>query len=625
MKKAASLFIFILLFSYANTAMAQRYELVWEERFDSLNRDVWTHWIGTAFNNEWQYYTDRDTNSYVEDGILYLIGLREEYEGRGWTSARVKSQYNADFLYGRFEIRAKLPGNRGMWPAIWMMPTDRQYGTWPYSGEMDIMEFRGHQTTKTDGTIHFSRRAFHSNGSQASADRRLMGGSYELPTGSFSEDFHRFGYEWTPDYMEWFVNDVSFLKITREEVEERAEIYPFNRNFYFILNLAIGGDYLGSFQPNELTPDRSEMLIDYIKVWQDQNQRPEIDLDYRTRVQVPGLEPFTLEADATDSDGSIARVDFFVQDKLVGTATEAPFEIEWMPFVDGCYNLEAKATDNESATRTSTRSIQLVVGTGCTQGPFLDEPTSLPGTLELEHFDVGGFEVSYLDFSDSLNTGNELGNDFRQNEAVDIIPHPTDSETNYVITDMEGKEWMEYTIQIEETGLYNIELIGISEGRSARINLELDGEELTFFTRITGEDGDMISRLREGIEMEAGTHTLRVLVGTGGIKLDKLIFSNSSVSNENSPLTPKQTQLFPNYPNPFNPTTNINFELGTAQNVTVAVYNTLGQPVSQLFSGRLNAGSHSYTFDASALSSGLYFVQLRTLSGIQTRKMTLLK
>lgn len=268
------LFLPLLLSVFFSPVCAQEYNMVWSDEFDqeSFDNETWTSWQGTAFNDELQYYTPRDTNIYVQDGMLYLVGLREDHEGRNWTSGRIKTQDQFEFKYGKVEVRAKLPAGKGLWPAFWMLGANISEIGWPYCGEIDIMESRGHQTNKISGTVHYSAVS-RTDSSNPLSDRRLIGSDYILPDqGDFSNSFHLYQLEWTESEIIWFIDGVEFFRLTKSEIEENTSFYPFNESFYLILNLAIGGEYLEEQQPDASTPDRNELVVDYIRVFQEANK-----------------------------------------------------------------------------------------------------------------------------------------------------------------------------------------------------------------------------------------------------------------------------------------------------------------------------------------------------------------
>ena len=182
-----------------------KWKLVWADEFNGKTIDE-TRWHFEVNgkgggNHELQYYTKRPANAFVENGHLVIAALKEDYTGpdghRDYTSARLVTQGAGDWKYGRFEARLKLPKGRGLWPAFWMMPTESVYGSWPLSGEIDIMELIGHEPNVVYGTLHYGNpwpKSGHS------------GASYRLPTGDFSEGFHVFAVEWEPREIRWYVD-----------------------------------------------------------------------------------------------------------------------------------------------------------------------------------------------------------------------------------------------------------------------------------------------------------------------------------------------------------------------------------------------------------------------------------
>jgi beta-glucanase (GH16 family) len=134
-----------------------------------------------------------------------------------------------------------------MWPAIWMMPTDNAYGGWPSSGEMDIMELLGNQPNKVYGTIHWSAGGHQQSGS-----------SFALKSGTFADTFHVFAYEWEAGKQRWYIDDSLYFSTARGQ--------PFDKRFYLILNVAVGGSWPGN--PNNTTPFPNDMVVDYVRVYQ---------------------------------------------------------------------------------------------------------------------------------------------------------------------------------------------------------------------------------------------------------------------------------------------------------------------------------------------------------------------
>lgn len=210
-------------------------------------------------NNELQFYTDRLENAVVEDGMLKIKVLREDYEGFAYTSARMITKGKFQQKYGRFEARIKLPWGQGMWPAFWMLGDDNGVDVWPQIGEIDVMENRGQEPTLIAGSIHGPG---YSGANAVTKD-------YELLNDRFDSDFHVFGIEWGPNYINYYVDDVLYNQITPASLEEEGvdrSNWVFNdREFYIIMNVAVGGNYVGPVGPN--TPFPQEMQVDYVRVY----------------------------------------------------------------------------------------------------------------------------------------------------------------------------------------------------------------------------------------------------------------------------------------------------------------------------------------------------------------------
>jgi beta-glucanase (GH16 family) len=257
----------IIAFLQVIPVQAQEWRLVWSDEFDgdSLDLTKWSFQYGTGTseglvgwgNNELQYYTDREANIFVADGKLHIVARQEAYMNRNYTSARIRSIHNGDWKYGRFEIRAKLPEGRGLWPAIWMMPTENVYGGWAASGEIDIVELVGHEPDVVHGTLHYGGRW---------PNNVHRGARFQLQEGKFSDDFHTFTLLWREGEMRWFVNGIYYQNQNSWFTAGHDFPAPFDQRFHFILNVAVGGNWPGS--PNHTTVFPQEMVIDYIRVYQ---------------------------------------------------------------------------------------------------------------------------------------------------------------------------------------------------------------------------------------------------------------------------------------------------------------------------------------------------------------------
>ncbi len=237
--------------------------LVWSDEFnnDFLDTTIWTRLEGEYwFNEELQAYTKSSANSYCEDGKLKITARKEKYGIRDYTSARIVSRYNADFRYGRFEASIKMPEGKGIWPAFWMMPTEDKYGTWPSSGEIDIMEFLGHELTTNHGAIHY--------GNGLGYRHEQQHGAYYDRDAKRNEGFHVYAIEWEPGIFRWYFNGKRFHTATAKKTSFH---WPFDQDFHFILNVAVGGRWPGN--PNETTVFPQTLEVDYVRVYKYNTQK----------------------------------------------------------------------------------------------------------------------------------------------------------------------------------------------------------------------------------------------------------------------------------------------------------------------------------------------------------------
>jgi beta-glucanase (GH16 family) len=248
-----------------NQSTAGNRKLVWEDNFDgdSLDFSKWGIEVN-AFgggNNELQIYTDRKENVRVTGGNLILEARRDNASIAGTTrqysSGRVRTKNRGDWKYGRIEVRAKLPAGAGLWPAIWMLPTDEKYGGWARSGEIDIMEFRGQNANEILGTLHYG---------DAWPRNTSSGKEYKLPEGNFTDAFHTFAIEWRAGQIQWFVDGKLVQTQSKWSTTGGAFPAPFDQKFHLLLNLAVGGGFVGPVGGDTEFP--AQFLIDYVRVYQ---------------------------------------------------------------------------------------------------------------------------------------------------------------------------------------------------------------------------------------------------------------------------------------------------------------------------------------------------------------------
>jgi beta-glucanase (GH16 family) len=258
----ATTWAFLAVVSPRAADVPDGWELVWSDEFngDSLDRSKWEFEVNArgGGNRELQYYVTNNVR--VRDGFLTIEARREHYTGlegtREFTSSRIRTRRRGDWLQGRFEIRAKLPRGKGLWPAIWMLPTDSRYGGWPRSGEIDIMELLGHEPNRIHGTLHYTGR---------SGDHASSGGAFTQQAGSFADGFHVFRLDWEPAGMWWYVDAKSYHAATNWSSGTNAFPAPFDQRFHLLLNVAVGGNWPGN--PEKTTPFPQAMIVDYVRVY----------------------------------------------------------------------------------------------------------------------------------------------------------------------------------------------------------------------------------------------------------------------------------------------------------------------------------------------------------------------
>ncbi|MEM8945585.1 MAG: glycoside hydrolase family 16 protein [Planctomycetota bacterium] len=255
-----------------------QWQLVWSDEFDNdgfPDASKWGCEVGFLRNNELQYYTKlRQENLRVENGHLVLEARKERWKNGkydpsrkhvpGWlrhvpvaeyTSASIKSEGFASWTYGRFEVRAKLPRGNGIWPAIWLLGDGHQTEGWPKCGEIDIMEFVGYEPN----TIHVNAHCKKYN----HADKTAKSGRIDVEAPS--DVFHVYAIEWHIDRIDYFVDGEKFYTFVDDGTGSDA--WPFDKPHFFILNLAIGGEWAGKEGIDDsIFPQR--YLVDYVRIYQ---------------------------------------------------------------------------------------------------------------------------------------------------------------------------------------------------------------------------------------------------------------------------------------------------------------------------------------------------------------------
>lgn len=236
--------------------------VVWSDEFNYTgvpDTSKWNYDLGARDgwgNNELQYYTHESKNVRVENGNLIIEAHNDSIENKGFTSSRIVSKGKGDWLYGRIEVRAKLPSGKGTWPALWMLSTDWSYGGWPASGEIDIMEHVGYDPGVIHGSIH-TEAYNHIKQTQKE-------GKITIPDAQ--DNFHVYAIDWQKNKIDFFVDDKLYHRVARDPKDD-FKGWPFDKKFHLLMNLAIGGNWGGKEGVDmSIWPQRME--VDYVRVYQ---------------------------------------------------------------------------------------------------------------------------------------------------------------------------------------------------------------------------------------------------------------------------------------------------------------------------------------------------------------------
>lgn len=240
-------------------------ELVWSDEFNYTGQPDTTKWnydLGDGCpnvcgwgNSEAQFYTRHVKNVRVENDRLIIEAHKDSLGGKAYTSARIVSKMKGDWLYGRIEVKAKLPRGKGTWPAIWMLATDRKYGGWPASGEIDIMEHVGHDPNVIHGTVHTESYNFHKKTQKEGV----------ITIANAQDDFHVYAIDWVQDRVDFYVDDKLYHSVSKAESDTFKE-WPFDQRFHLIMNIAVGG-FWGAARGIDDSIWPQKMEVEYVRVY----------------------------------------------------------------------------------------------------------------------------------------------------------------------------------------------------------------------------------------------------------------------------------------------------------------------------------------------------------------------
>jgi beta-glucanase (GH16 family) len=727
-------FLFVLL--YTSVLSAQNRILVWADEFNnSIDFSNWDFETGPT-NDNVHYYTNRPENLQIVDGVLNIIALEESYMGYNYTSALLKTKTN--WRYGRIEARINLPSTNGFVPAFWMLPAENSYGWWPKSGEIDIMEQPSNEVSNIYGTIH-------SEAYNSFTGTGPVGGITVVPNAQ--TDFHVYAVEWTPDQIDFYVDAQNYFSFSNDY--GGSATWPFDKPFYIILNLAVGGGWVGN--PDSTTVLPAIMEVDWVRVYQyfddiavkGSDFIPYFAQDVSYSVadinnasyswEIPGNAQIVsgqntnnikvdwnyfggdIKANVTSDAGSrIINFPVKVSDNLLrnsgfekgvkywNAVAVYPAQVDFSLSTDTVFygnqslsvNVQALGV-NSWDIQCSQKDIILEAGkeytlrfwakTDNTSGdinlamisfdPFIvyfNEVINL--TDNWTQYEINytattsdtvalnidlGFQtgIYYLDnfhlTTPELLNGNQIKNAdfFDADSNWNFLTHSSAQATGSLI---DG----EYKVSISNGGNdpWDIHLgqsgINMVNGQEYTVSFDAYASAPRTISALIGKNSEPwtvyhVARIfsltnnkqtytYSFIMNDSSDNQARFGFDIGGSEID-VFFDNIRVSTGTTPVNiseiltaPKSFELFQNYPNPFNPSTVISYQLPVISEVTLKVYDMLGNEVATLVDEYKPAGKYEVEFSVAQvsrleLSSGVYFYRLTAGEYTAVKKMIFLK
>ena len=592
----------LFVLASSGTAMSQDWRLVWSDEFDSGIQPDQTRWSydvggGGWGNQEFQYYTDaRPQNSRIQDGLLIIEAIKEDFFGSTYTSARLRTKGKGDWLYGRVEVRAKLPAGLGTWPAIWMLASESHYGDggWPDNGEIDIMEGVGHEPDRTHSAIHVQALNHQLNNNP---------GATFIKEDSRTE-FAVYAMDWTPRTITTYVDGE--VNLIYERGNSDWQRWPFDRPFHLILNLAVGGSWGGiqGVNPDDF-PTRFE--IDYVRVFEDAAGPPEVSVSsIGGLTQVDPGASLSLSAEATDAVSTIEELALYQQDGILGFAQERQVAVDLSNLAPGCYQIRAHAVDSDGW-EAGSDTLDLRVGTECVQAPYLMVAPLVPGRIEAEYFDIGGAGEAYLDLT-SQNTGGAL----RADEGVDI-GSSQDIGGGYQIENVTLREWTEYTVNVTQSGFYRMSA-RLAATKDGSLTISVDDVEHADPLSYSSTNSTSFHRnaTLDGLWLDEGIRTVRVEYNAIGAYVNRFEFQLLSATGLET--LPQSSEMeIDVFPNPFQDSLELIIRGKAPGPSVISMYDVTGRRVfhTSLIGQKLTTNRVQLN-PTERMSPGLYLVVIQS-------------
>lgn len=576
-------FVFVSLLGNFLPIDVQSQSLVWSDEFNYTglpDQNKWGYDVmkpGTV-NNELQNYTEnRLENARVENGNLIIEARKDNYQGYTYSSARLVTRGKGDWLYGRVEVRAKLPAGAGSWPAIWMLPTDWVYGGWPNSGEIDIMEHVGKDPGKVHASTHSLTYYWKTNTQKTAV----------ISVPDFSTAFHTYTMEWSPSKIDVYVDNVLYFTSYNENKTWRE--WPFDQRMHLILNIAVGGDWGGPRINTRSMPWR--MAVDYVRVY---SYNAPADAQAPTTpsllVAQSGSSNIKLSWEASRDNYAVKHYEVYNGSSLVGTTLFPEYAVTGLT-PETVYTFKVRAIDysnNMSAYSAplSASTTKVIV-------------TNIPAKIEAENYDLsqGVQTETTTDTGGGLNVGW-----------------------------IDAGDYMEYVVGVATAGNFTVSYraASMNGGGQAQI-INTSGTVLTS-TNIPATSGwqAWTTVTSAPFFLSQGTHRLRIYASVGGWNLNWLQFSTSAASAGRVAMHSNEIysadEILSVYPNPASDEVNILFEAAKAEEIQLVMQDPVGTPVISNIQ-HVVPGKNVLKFGVSNVKSGLYIIHLKSIGGKWIKKI----
>jgi beta-glucanase (GH16 family) len=566
-------------------ATIQAQTLVWSDEFNYTGLPDNTKWgydvmVPKTVNNELQNYTEnRLENARVENGSLVIEARKDSYQGYTYSSARLVTRGKGDWLYGRVEVRAKLPAGAGSWPAIWMLPTDWVYGGWPNSGEIDIMEHVG----KDPGNIHASTHSltyYWKTNTQKTA---------VINVPDFSTAFHNYTMEWSPSKIDMYVDNVLYFTSYNENNTWRE--WPFDQRMHLILNIAVGGDWGGPRINTRSMPWK--MFVDYVRVYSynapADTQAPTVPTAMSAQ---PSSSHIKLNWEPSRDNYAVKQYEVYSGTTLIGTTQFPTYTVKGLT-PQTSYTFKVRAVDfagNASAfTPNFTTATTTVI------------VVNIPAKIEAENFDLaeGVQTETTTDTGGGLNVGW-----------------------------IDAGDYMEYVVGVATAGNFTISYRAAAMTTGGQVQVINSNGTVLNTTNLPATGGwqTWTTVTTTSFSLPQGANRLRIYASGGGWNLNWLQFSTTAARASVTPIENESTdlsQVLNASPNPAQNTVNIVIQSNADQAAKI-YFRNMTSAIEYAQEVNLKQGRNEFQMNVSHLNSGLHLLNVSGEKGLRSKTLKLI-